>query len=311
MDSYKNALALVSIKGGTAIDDADGSLVYRIVVKPKFSYTCPQSFDASEMFCDGSYVASNKEVNVTISFECVTDGMSFTDVCKSVELLDGAITADITTRCGILVYVSDNESENAVSSDAKLVRCVFDDRNEFREGRNAVLKGIVSETLRRMYAEAEPPVDYDELIELKKCGYVTDSQNDKVFNRHYLEKGRQRDIFDEVCYEYGMDERVKNTLGMLVDGFKEGLYLKMTTEETKELEVPSEVLELTHGYGRLRPLKDMIGDENAEKVISLVERFKSSHGTDRDKDSVMSAVFLGPSPSSNKETVEEYYKSLD
>lgn len=55
----------------------------------------------------------------------------------------------------------------------------------------ADLKELRDDILREMYAEAEPPLDFDEVLA------NPDDQPDDWYQRHYLDSERQKEIFSK------------------------------------------------------------------------------------------------------------------
>lgn len=63
-----------------------------------------------------------------------------------------------------------------------------------------------NDILREMYAEAEPPLDFDEALANPK------DQPDNWCSQHYLSNERQREILDKHLAKHDLSEREINTL---------------------------------------------------------------------------------------------------
>ena len=58
-----------------------------------------------------------------------------------------------------------------------------------------------------------------------------------------------------------------------------------------------------------KPLEELIGKEHAEIVFDLIKAFKNFYRFDRDEETFSFHIALGASPTSNANTVKEYWKS--
>lgn len=72
------------------------------------------------------------------------------------------------------------------------------------------LEEIRNDMLRQMYNEAEPPRDFDEVLE------NPEEVEDKWYQNHYLEVERVQEIFDEHCEKHDINEREHLTLSFEV-----------------------------------------------------------------------------------------------
>jgi len=70
----------------------------------------------------------------------------------------------------------------------------------------ADLEELVNDICREMYEEAEPGLDWDDLRK------NPDDYPDDYFERHYLGRERQREIFDEHCEDHDLTKREHSQL---------------------------------------------------------------------------------------------------
>ena len=63
------------------------------------------------------------------------------------------------------------------------------------------------------------------------------------------------------------------------------------------------------GAEHTKPLKEIIGEDNANKVIKLIEGFRDFYRFDHEESSFNFTMYLGCGPTSNPKTVIDYWKS--
>ena len=69
-------------------------------------------------------------------------------------------------------------------------------------------KEIAYDALREMYSEAEPPLDFDEVLE------NPEEQDDDWYINHYLPSERQREIVDKHCDKHNLSKGERTTVTM-------------------------------------------------------------------------------------------------
>lgn len=70
------------------------------------------------------------------------------------------------------------------------------------------LEELRNDILREMYAEAEPPLDFDEALE------NPDDMDDDWYSQHYLSKEEQERIFDEHVEDENLSSQEHTALTM-------------------------------------------------------------------------------------------------
>ena len=162
--------------------------------------------------------------------------------------------------------------------------------------RKEILKEAIDKCLIEMYEKSQPSVNLQEYIKQKEQG-VLDESITPVHDRHYLSQNEFLYILNKYKEAYRCINEWKSNIDFLIQCFKEGGYRtiykndKSTAEQTPTLE-------------------NLIGKENADKVIKLVEDLKDFYHFDRDEEILSVNVALGCSPTSNMKVVEDYWKSL-
>lgn len=308
---YIDPLALVSINQSVVEDEVDGANVNRIIVKPSFSYGKEQKFESCENvshklgadFKGFRWDCVRGNENIGVSFHCKSDGMSIADVCDGVRVEDGALVADIVTSCDVLVMVIDYNQQSEVGT--VVARCVLlkcdpnaTEQDEPYITRSKVVKDALRGLLNELYKNSEPSVSYDELVMLKRNGLITENEGEEpIYKRHKIDGELFEELVDEYKDAYSIRDYGRMAVSQIIDGFNEGIYTKLTEDELKESGMSETQIEISHGYGRMKPLAEIIGKENADKVIGILERYKSNLRCNEVSGFDM-AVYLGESPTS-------------
>ena len=63
---------------------------------------------------------------------------------------------------------------------------------------------------REMYSKADPPADFDRLIE------TGETRKDNFFRNYYLPQEKYEEIYDRICKEYKLTEREKSRIAFTV-----------------------------------------------------------------------------------------------
>lgn len=169
------------------------------------------------------------------------------------------------------------------------------------KNRNDILCQALDECLYDMYKWSQPSIDLKELID---SGY-TFTKEDKIYDRHYLSEENYKYIKDNYVYAYGMKDSWKDNFETLLSYLIEGGLKDKWIE--RDGDQPG-----YRGYEKLPPLKDFIGEENTDKAISLIKECRDFYYHDREENNfgINLALYM-PSPTSNKEMVEKYWKEHD
>lgn len=192
--------------------------------------------------------------------------------------------------------------------------------------RNKVIQKIYDECLAEMYAKAQPSVDYWQLIDDVKTGKI--SKGETVYDRYYLSKEEFDHILNKYVQSYKMEETWKPNIELLEQYLTEGgtkdKYIESHTDEdghyhpgyrgyekVKPIKEQIEnILNDEFASGEVSPfVKDAIRDKIVESVMNTINDCKEFYRFDREESSFKASIALGPSPTSNKDTVIEYWKS--
>lgn len=179
--------------------------------------------------------------------------------------------------------------------------------------RREMLSRAVTDCMREMYAKAQPSIDYDELVEKVKSGEITDTNENPVYNRHYLSMQEFDYIREKWAEAYGLKPTWKPNIELLEDYLKNG--------GTKDKYIPDRmdktgfVHPSYRSYEKVKPLIEQlsqeIGEESAQKahriVMDTIEECKDFYKFDQEYSDFCCSVALGASPTSNPNTVIKYW----
>lgn len=192
--------------------------------------------------------------------------------------------------------------------------------------RKEILERAYTECMTEMYAKAQPSVDYHQLIEDAKNGKI--GKDERVYERYYLSHEEFEHIRNKYIDAYGLIEKWRPNIELLEQYLTEGgtkdKYIKSHTDEdghyhpgyrgyenVKPIKEQIErVLNDEFASGEVSPfVKDSLRDKITEVVMNTISDCKEFYRFDREESQFSASVALGPSPTSSKETVIEYWKS--
>jgi len=166
--------------------------------------------------------------------------------------------------------------------------------------KDTIMKKAIDDCLEEMFQKSQPKASYFDYVEKVKRGEI--SKDEKIFERHYLNETQ----FNYIAEKYKKAYRLKRTwdpnIKFLLDCLKEGGYKTVY----KPLVEGGESIRTAE---KTPSLEWVIGKENAQKVFDLIKDIKDFYKFDKDEAQFDFNVYLGCSPTSNAETVKEYWKS--
>jgi hypothetical protein len=184
--------------------------------------------------------------------------------------------------------------------------------------RESILEKAYHDCMKEMYAKAQPSVDYDQLLEDIKIGKI--NKNERIYERYYLSKEEFDYILDKYIKAYNIKETWISNIEVLEDYLKNG--------GTKDKYIEPHTDEYGYhpgyrGYENVKPIFDQIsnmlntqGIDNSiiefgitEAIFNTIKACKEFYKFDREQSSFSCSIALGPSPTTNPETVKEYWKS--
>ena len=192
--------------------------------------------------------------------------------------------------------------------------------------RETVLKRAIDECFAELYMNAQPKVDFKQLIEDAKAGKIDESET-PVYNRYYLSHDEFKYITEKYIDAYGLRESWTSNIDLVKEYLEKGgskdKYIEEYTDEHGNYHPGYK------SYEKVQPIKESIKNiiarsENSEffsqeqldklasaitkKVLDNINICQHFYRFDHDGSNFMYNVALGPSPTSNKQTVIDYWK---
>lgn len=173
-------------------------------------------------------------------------------------------------------------------------------KGKFNIDRKAVIERAYDECMVEMYAKAQPSADYKELVSKKKSGEIIDTDLDPIYRRYYLSQEEFKYIRDKYIKAYNLTAHWYDDMDVAIEYLRDG---GLTTVSKKDSSGNS-----YRTSEKTPKLKDVIGEEYAEEVLKLLTQCKDFYRFDREETDFSCVLSLGCSPTSNKETVIQYWK---
>ncbi len=172
--------------------------------------------------------------------------------------------------------------------------------------RETVIKQAFHDCMEEMYAKAQPSADYDTLIELVKKGVISESET-PIYQRYYLSQKEFEYIRNKYIEAYGLKSHWKSDIELLEEYLKKG--------GTKDTWIKQEDGPGHRGYETVVPLEEQIRNltNNSKEITDIVfaniTDCKNFYRFDREESDFSYSVTLGASPTSNPQSVIDYWKS--
>ena len=155
--------------------------------------------------------------------------------------------------------------------------------------RREILVKAIDECLVEMYKWAQPSINLREYIDNPEK--VNETENDKFFNRYYLSRENTKYIVDSFIDAYRIGSSWKDHIDLLIN------YI---TNKESVIRVAKDT------YEKITPLQDIT--PNHEEIISLINNCKEFYRREPELEQFNFNVYLGCSPTSNKDIVEKYWR---
>lgn len=157
----------------------------------------------------------------------------------------------------------------------------------------------VNECLDKMYRLSEPSITLDELKEQEKRQTPEKRKKEPMYEQHYLPEEAYIEIMRIYANIYGFDsnweENVELLCTDLFNGGRKEAYKKDAEGKMRKT------------YESTPKLADVIGEENAGKIKSIIEDIKNYYKFDY-RYQQFSFNVMNFSPTSNKDIVEKYWR---
>ena len=193
-----------------------------------------------------------------------------------------------------------------------------DTEDEEMLSREKVLTKAYTDCMEELYQKSQPSASYIDYVKQYRKGELTD--NDRIYERHYLPQSEYEYIVDKYVSAYGMEKKWDDYMETAIEYLNEG------ATKDKWIEEREDETGYHPGYRGYEKLKDIAtifedtlnankGKSNAEiaetlreLVIQRLNDCKNFYRFDREEGDFKASVALGASPTSNPETVRKYWK---
>ena len=198
------------------------------------------------------------------------------------------------------------------------------ERIKYSLTREDILTEAYERCMHELYEKAQPSINLDTYLKKIKSGEITkeEQNNDPIYNRHYMSRDEMKYIINKYHEAYRLDNEFKDSCDLLLSDMKKSVPVDKYIEEHDD--------EYGHhpgyrGYEDRPPMKERVLDklhelgfvsdhldEKAEALAKLFEDFiierRDFYMFDRDSQKFDNSVYLGASPTSNKQIVIDYWK---
>lgn len=185
--------------------------------------------------------------------------------------------------------------------------------------RDTIIKQAYHECMKEMYAKAQPSADWDQILQDRRDGKIT--KDTLIYNRHYLSQDEFKYILDKYVKTYRLQNEWLSNMDVLINYINEGGYRDKWIEDRVDDDGTRHTGHREYEY--VSPLNEQVlniiskyGCEEGEMYKELcatinttIEGCKNYYKFDREYSSFSASISLGPSPTSDKEVVIEYWKT--
>lgn len=161
--------------------------------------------------------------------------------------------------------------------------------------RNELINSAVVECLEMLYKYSVPSMSFSELQEKVKRGETYDKE---YFVHHYIPEDLYEEIIERFQEVYGMEKKWKNHCEIISEYLFNGGLKDVYKKDDNGLS--------HREYEKTKPLSEIIGEDNANKVKELLDECKNFYRFDRVTDSFAFSVG-NYAPSTFKKSAEEYW----
>lgn len=179
--------------------------------------------------------------------------------------------------------------------------------------RRDIIQEAYDACMREMYAKAQPSADYDAMVAGIKDGTIQDTDKDPVYARHYLSQEEFNYILNKYIKAYGMEKKWNSYVGIIETYLKGGGHRNIYVNNSKELICVPHIKEAfteeiyDHFGNILGEDTEKLSEILSNKVLEYVQWCRDFYRVDGEADSFLASIALGASPTSNPDTVIEYW----
>lgn len=188
--------------------------------------------------------------------------------------------------------------------------------------RKEIFNQAIHDCYTELYAKAQPIADYDNLVTELKSGKIDEKTDGPIYERHYISEEELDYIVNKYIDAYGMREHWKSDVetieDYLINGGSKNTYINEFTDDNGKY-YPG-----YRSYEDVAPLKTQILDSMKEfdcsdtaaevaeniynKVMETIKSCKDFYKFDNEAESFRTAIYLGATPTQDKEIVKKWWK---
>ena len=191
--------------------------------------------------------------------------------------------------------------------------------------REEILDKAYHDCMCEMYAKAQPAADWDNLVEEYRQGKI--GKDERIYERHYLSMDEFLYIRDKYKSAYNIKKTWVPDMEFLEElliegGLKDGYTDDWVDSEGNKHsgyrsadEVPTlkeQINKLLNKYdgtkAAVEDAKEELVKELSNLIMETIQNYTNFYKFDREEDNFDCNIALGASPTSNKETVQKWWK---
>jgi len=187
--------------------------------------------------------------------------------------------------------------------------------------RKDILMQAVHDCYKEMYAKAQPMADYDNILAEFKEGKINEDKDGKVYERHYLSSEEHKYIVDKYINAYRLTNEWLSDVGTVEEYIKDGGFKDGYTEDWTDKDG-----NVHPGYRIAEPVKSLkeqledyfdktfgthennMAEDITNMVLKNISACKYFYRFDKEENDFRFTMALGHAPTSNKETVKNWWK---
>ncbi len=190
---------------------------------------------------------------------------------------------------------------------------------KYKLTRSSILEKAIHDCLSEMYKRAQPSADFDDYLKQLEDGVITDETRPYIYERHYLSEEESNYIIEKYRDAYRISNDWVADIDVLLRDLKEGCsvhkYIPAEVDPETGFKTPG-YRSYEHRDSLEERLKNILGSDEAakkaaEEVFDYIENRQHYYRFDRELQEFNNSIYLGCAPSTNKEAVQEYWKSQD
>lgn len=188
--------------------------------------------------------------------------------------------------------------------------------------RRKLLQKAIHDCYREMYAKSQPYADYDAICQELKDGKINEDLDGKVYERHYLSLEEHKYIVNKYMDAYKIQSEWPDYVEVVENYLKDGGYKTVYEDKEydedgnivnypdKHIEKDKSLKELFKEYFEksLGTSDNSMSDDLCKIVMEKIDKCKNYYKFNGEENSFIFEMTLGHAPTSNKETVKNWWK---